>query len=257
VATHSTDALDESTDTPPRRRPRRTDWRLGGRSTARWRGSVLAAAIIALGVGVLGGGILSQVLPGGLAGVAATALLWAAMLAVVVWALLRGRPVYLLSFRFTDLVWGIGLGVFVRMCQGWFEIGTGGSGALPSYPTISGQLPSGWLFTDVVATVAIAPVLEEFFFRAVILVTIYTLLRRRFGGVTAGIVAGLVSVGLFVLAHVLVAPLAADVVLSLALLGVICAALVLLTGRIWGAVLVHVVFNGTYVLLALAGTFFG
>ena len=67
---------------------------------------------------------------------------------------------------------------------------------------------------------------------------------RPFGRLTAGLVALLVSTGLFVLVHGLDrSTLAAGCVLSLALLGLVCGLLVLLTGRIWGAVLVHVVFN--------------
>jgi membrane protease YdiL (CAAX protease family) len=46
-------------------------------------------------------------------------------------------------------------------------------------------------------------------------------------------------------------------VISLALLGVVGGLLVVLTGRIWPAVLVHIVYNGSYVVLALAGTFLG
>lgn len=236
---------------------RRTDWRLGGRTTARWRELVLGVAVLALGAGLIVGGVADAVLPASVGGVVGTLVLWTAMLAVVVWAFLRSRPVYLLRFSAKDLLWGLGLGLIVRTCQGWLEIASGGSGALPSYPTIGGQLPDGWLMWDLIGPVVIAPTIEELFFRGVVLVSLYTLLRRPFGAFVAGLAAGMVSTGLFVLAHWLIAPLTVDGVLSIALLGIVCSALVLLTGRIWGAVLVHAVFNGTYVVLALAGTWLG
>jgi len=51
--------------------------------------------------------------------------------------------------------------------------------------------------------------------------------------------------------------LGVDEVISLSLLGLVCGLLVMLTGRIWPAILVHVVYNGTFVVLALAGTYLG
>ncbi|MGO3233789.1 MAG: CPBP family glutamic-type intramembrane protease, partial [Microbacterium sp.] len=45
-----------------------------------------------------------------------------------------------------------------------------------------------------------------------------------------------------------------DETVSLTLVGLTCGLLVLLTGRIWGAVLTHMVFNGAWVMLALVGT---
>jgi membrane protease YdiL (CAAX protease family) len=74
--------------------------------------------------------------------------------------------------------------------------------------------------------------------------------------VIAGGIAVVASTGLFLLAHGLDA-VALDQVVSLALLGLVCGLTVVLTGRIWGAVLIHVVYNGSFVLLALAGTLLG
>jgi len=91
----------------------------------------------------------------------------------------------------------------------------------------------------------------------VVLVSVYTLLRRLVGVVMAGAVAVVVSTALFVLLHSLVGGIGVDEVISLSLLGLVCGALVMLTGRIWPAILVHVVYNGTFVVLALAGTFLG
>jgi membrane protease YdiL (CAAX protease family) len=217
---------------------------------------VLAVALIGVGLGVVVGTLVTVLLPSA-GGLAATAVLWLGMLVPIVWAFTRSRPAGLLRFRFLDLLWGVGLGLILRMVQGWLAVAAGGSGALPSYPSIGGSLPSGFLFADVLAPVVIAPVLEEFFFRAVVLVSVYTLLRRVVGHVMAGSCAIVVSTGVFVLLHSLTGVLGVDEVISLSSLGLVCGLLVVLTGRIWPAVLVHVVYNGSFVVLALAGTFLG
>lgn len=241
----------------PRKRTHRRDWRLGGRTVARWRELTLGVAILSLGVAVIAGTAIITFVGAEWAALAAQLTLWAGLLVGIVWAFARSRPIGLLRISAADVVFGLALGILLRFAQGWVETATGGSGAFPSYPTIGGQLGSDFLLTEVISPVVIAPVLEELFFRAVVLVCVYTLLRRRFGKLMAGIAAGLVSTGLFVLLHSLtLVPTVGDVI-SLALLGLVCSALVLLTGRIWGAILTHVVYNGTFVLLALAGTLWG
>lgn len=221
-----------------------------------WRALVLAIALVGVGLGVVLGTLVTVLVPSA-GGMAATAVLWLGMLVPIVWAFTRARPAGLLRIRFVDLLWGVGLGILLRMTQGWLAVAAGGSGALPSYPSIGGSLPSGFVFTDVIAPVVIAPVIEEFFFRAVVLVSLYTLLRRPVGSAMAGAVAVVASTGLFVMLHTLSGALAVDAVISLALLGLVCGLLVVLTGRIWPAVLVHVVFNASFVVLALAGTYLG
>ncbi len=235
---------------------RRTDWRLGGRTVHPWRSQVLAVALLGVGLGVLLGTLVTVLAPSW-GGLAATGVLWLGMLVPIVWAFARSRPAGLLRFRFLDLLWGIGLGLILRMVQGWLAVAAGGSGALPSYPSIGGSLPSGFVFADVIAPVVIAPAIEELFFRAVVLVSVYTLLRRPVGVVMAGAVSVVASTGLFVLLHSLSGGLGVDEVISLSLLGLVCGSLVMLTGRIWPAILVHVVYNGTFVVLALAGTYLG
>lgn len=221
-----------------------------------WRAVVLAIALIGVGLGVVLGTAVTVLVPAA-GGMAATAMLWLGMLVPIVWAFTRARKVGLLRIRFIDLLWGVGLGILLRMAQGWIAVAAGGSGELPSYPSIGGSLPSGLVFSDVLAPVVIAPVIEEFFFRAVVLVSLYSLLRRPVGSVVAGGVAVVASTGLFVMLHALSGALSVDAVLSLTLLGLVCGLLVVLTGRIWPAVLVHVVFNASFVVLAVAGTFLG
>ncbi|MDZ8274734.1 type II CAAX endopeptidase family protein [Microbacterium aquimaris] len=236
-----------------RRGARRTDWRLGGRSVRRWREWVLAAALAGLGVGVLAATAVTVLWPSAAATAVASGLLWLGMLAPVVFAFTRSRPVGLVRFRPVDLLFGVTLGAMLRLVQGRLE-SVGGDPAFPQFTRIGGQLPDGWLFSDVVAPVLVAPTVEEFFFRGVILVALYTVLRRPCGAVIAGVAAVLFSSGLFVLVHGLVGDLALDQVVSVGLLGLVCGALVILTGRIWGAVLTHITFNAVWVALAAVGT---
>ncbi|MFE1665395.1 CPBP family intramembrane glutamic endopeptidase [Microbacterium sp. P02] len=232
----------------------RRDWRLGGRTVRRWRERLLAIAFFSLGLGLLAGALLISMLPVTWGPMAATGVLWIGMLVPVVWAFTRSRPIGLLRLRPVDLLYGLAIGAALRIAQGWIELALGEDGALPSYPVIGGNLPSGWLFTDVVSPGLIAPVIEELFFRAVLVVALFTVFRRQVGSLFAGVIALLGSTGVFVLAHGLQPSEGAGVV-GLIMLGATCSALVLLTGRIWGAVLVHAVFNLSFVALAMAGTF--
>lgn len=254
---HSSDADPAQSPAQPRTNAPapHADWRLGGRTVRPWRARLLALALVSLGLGILAGALVQWLWPSPWAAASGTALLWAGMLVPVVWALRRSRPAGLLRFRALDLLYGVALGLLLRLVQGWIaQVGTGVA-PFPSYATVDGRLAQTWWLTDVVAVVAIAPLVEEFFFRAVILVAVFTILRRPFGHVAAGISAVVVSAAAFVMLHSLLAPTTTDAVIATALLGAVCASLVMLTGRIWVAVLVHAVFNATYVLLAIVGTF--
>ena len=143
----------------------------------------------------------------------------------------------------------------LRLAQGWIAEALSGKDSFPSYVLVDGRLSQWWWLTDLVAVAVIAPVIEELFFRGVILVSLYTVLRRPFGRAAAGIVAVVASAALFVLLHGVSGGMSADQVVAVGLLGLVCGLLVMLTGRIWGAILVHAVFNATFVVLALTGTF--
>ena len=243
-------------DAAPRRSRRssheaRTDWRLGGRTVYRWREGLLAIALISLGAGVLLGSLIAAVWDSPWTAASATAIVWIGMLLPVVWAFTRSRPIGLLRLRAVDALYGVVLGALLRTTQGWIEGLDGTPAEWPGLVQVGGSIPLSSMVVDVVGPVVVAPVVEEFFFRAVVLVSLYTVLRRPFGKLTAGMVAALGSTALFVVMHGISG--AADVsgVVSLSLLGLACALLVLLTGRIWGAVLVHVVYNASYVALAL------
>jgi membrane protease YdiL (CAAX protease family) len=237
------------------RRPR-ADWRLGGRTVVDWRARLFAVALISLGLAIIAGALVQWLWPvSSWVAASTTALLWMGMLVPVGWGLSRSRPAGLLGLRPVDALYGIAFGVALRVAQGWVEQAVTGHAMFPAYSLIDGALPTLWWFTDAVAVVAVAPVVEEFYFRGVILITVYTMVRHPFGRTAAGVSAVIASSALFVLLHGLTATPSLDNVFATGLLGLVCAVLVMLTGRIWGAVLVHVAYNATYVLLALVGTF--
>lgn len=220
----------------------------------RWNWDVLGWALVGLGAGVLAGASIG--------GILGSIVLWVALLVPVLLAYRRGVPRGLLRFRFVDVLYGVVLGGMLRVVQGWLAVASGGSGALPSYPTLNGALPDGWWVEDLVGGALIAPVIEEFFFRGLLLVVIFTLVRRFVGGGRAGISLGafvgiVASTALFVGTHYLTGTASSGAAVSLTLVGLVCGLLVVFTGRIWAAVLVHLVYNGTGVLLTVAGTLLG
>ncbi len=212
--------------------------------------------MVALGAGALGARAVSILLPVGDAPAAAQAVIWVSSAVPVVAAWSRSRPLGLLRFRGLDVVYGVVFGVILRFCQGALAQSEGGSLPWPSTPSIPGTLPDGFS-GDVVAGVAVAPVLEELLFRGVVLVCAYTVVRRWSGRVAGGVAAAAISSAFFVGAHLLVAPMSASDVWALVLVGVVAAALVLGTGRIWAAVATHVVFNATGLALVAVGTLWG
>lgn len=215
---------------------------------------LLGWAIAGFGAGIIGGQLVLLTQPAApWAAPVATALLWLGMLVPVIIALTRSRPVGLLRFRPTDLVIGAGFGVLLRFAQGAIEQAVDGHAAIPGIVLIDGRIPAGWWLTEALPAVVVAPALEEFFFRVVVLVAIYAMLRRPFGPVAAGLAALFVSTGLFVAAHLVSGVVTVPGVLALTAVGVVCAGLVLLTGRIWSAVLAHVVYNAIAIALAVAG----
>ena len=257
-ASEETDRPDGETPVRRRRRsdssrPRRT-WRQGGTSVRRWGWELLGWAVLALGAGVLGATLVAELVSGTMGTLLSQVGLWLAFAVPVVLAFTRSRPRGLLRFRPVDLLFALVLGGMLRLIQGWLEVRAGGSGAWPSYPSIGGSLPSSWFFDAFLTSVVIGPVLEEFFFRGLVLVALYTAVRRIAGREVAMFASAIVSSALFVVAHALLAPLAWDAVVSLALVGLVASLLVLLTGRLWAAVLTHVVYNGLWVALATVGT---
>lgn len=239
-------------------RPR--EWRTGGTSVQRWGWLLLGWAVVALGAGVLVATAATEFVGGVAGGWLGTGALWLAMLVPVVFALRMSVPRGLFRFRWVDLLFGIVLGLVLRLIAGWLAQAATGVSVWPAYPTADGALPGDWWFTDLVVPVAVGPAIEELFFHALLLVVLYTAFRRLTEVRSiAGAGAALVTTGLFLLLHQLTGSLAPtwDGAVAIALVGLTGALLVLLTGRFWPALVLHIVFNGSYVVLAVVGTLAG
>lgn len=159
----------------------------------------------------------------------------------------------LFRYRAVDLLWGLGLGLALRFMQG--ALSGANASAFPSVSD-SGESLRGWVVAQAVPAGGFGPVIEEVFFRAVLLVALFELLRRSSGSLAAGVAATLISTGAFVCLHAAFAPLTLVDALSLAIVGAVCANLVLLTGRLWGAVLLHAMYNLSFLSLVAIGSRF-
>ena len=210
---------------------------------------MLPAALAGMGVGVFGAGISNLLLPG--IPIASTLALWAGLAAATAYAFARAQPAGLLRIRLTDLLWGLVLGLALRALQGWAS--GADATAFPSASSTSGVPASTWWLNEFFPAGFIGPVLEEFFFRAVLLVAVYQIFRRGVGRAAAAATALLVSAGLFVLLHGMRGSLLLADGAVLFAVGAVCGLLVLLTGRIWGAVILHVVYNVAFLALAIVG----
>lgn len=230
-----------------RRRPRA--WRDGGSSVGGWGADLLGWSVFSLGVGTLGARAGAVLLPAALAPFVCQGVLWAAFVVPSVWAFRRSRPRGLLRLRGTDLLIGVVWGIVLRFAQGALARAAGES-AWPA-PV---DLASSSLVTEAILATTIAPVLEETFFHGVLLVSLYTVVRRLSGRVAAAIAALAVTTVLFVAAHGLVAPMGPTDTASLALVGAAAGACVLATGRLWPAVLVHAVYNLTGIAVVVVAS---
>ncbi|WP_295852913.1 type II CAAX endopeptidase family protein [uncultured Microbacterium sp.] len=218
-----------------------------------WNAEMLGWAVCALGLGVIGAHLVGLALPEDAAGDAAQALVWLCFAVPIAAALRRSRPLGLFRLRAVDVAYGIVFGALVRGAQGVIGGLSGTPAPWPSTFSTDGALPSSFL-TQAVTGTLVAPVLEEGFFRGVVLVCAFVLLRRSAGSRAAGIASVALSTTLFVLAHQLLgSPDAVDLA-TLALLGVTTGVFVLATGRLWPAVLVHVFFNATGFAMLAVGT---
>ena len=134
--------------------------------------------MLLLGAGILLATLADRLVGGALGSALSIAALWGGMLAAIILAFVRSRPRMLLRFHPFDLLYGVVLGVLLRFIQGFLEIAGTGTAAWPTAGTLDGSLPASFWFDGVLAPVVIAPLLEEFFFRAVLLVAIFTAVRR-------------------------------------------------------------------------------
>lgn len=177
--------------------------------------------------------------------VAATAW-WARSYPVLFRSLIRIRPI--------DLLWGLVVGLLARAAASildWLIYGTTSSSV--GLPTLDGTAPNPWMvaLATVIAPVLLAPLVEELFFRGVVLSS----LRAESAGRGTAVVAVVASAVIFAGMHLLQVTnvtTALAVGASTLLIGLATATLTVTTGRLGAALVAHVVFNAAVVLPAVA-----
>lgn len=166
----------------------------------------------------------------------------------------RGRRSFAADFglrvRWIDLLWGVGIGLLARGLVTLLELAFTGRTSLDGGVL---ALPTGFAlwFGIVLAPVLIGPLIEETFYRGLVLRAV----QRRTGAraVVAASVAVVVSALVFGLAHLAqgaaLSPTAAVVTFAgTFVFGLAAGALAAATGRLGGAIIAHMVFNGLLVL---------
>ena len=215
-------------------------WRL----TAAGVGVGAATALILVSVPVIAGLQFTQP---HLALVLSYLAVWVPLLGAVVACYLKGSRSlsrdFGLRFRPLDLLWGLAIGLLARVASSLLEIiGYGQMGS--SAVTLEQPVYDGWwAFGVIVAPIILAPVIEELFFRGLLL---RALIVEMTASVPAKATAILVSAAIFAALHIVEAGsgIAALVVgLSTFIVGVALATLAVLTGRLGGAVIAHITFN--------------
>ena len=217
-------------------------------------GLLLAIALV-LGVGVWSSRFLS--LDANLALLVSYLAVWLPLSAAALVASLRHGSSSLardfgLRFRPIDLLWGLAIGLLARVVASLIEIAVYGQIGTAA-PTLGVPVyDAWWLFGALLAPVVLAPVIEELFFRGLLLRAVRGALRGN--QVLATILAIAVSGAAFALVHVLLVPSVpafAAVGLSSLIFGLAAATIAVLTGRLGGAIIAHVTFNALVVLPAI------
>lgn len=196
-------------------------------------------------------------------GFIASLIAYGALLAVIVVAA-RVRGIgslaadFGLRFQWVDVAIGFGVGIALRVV--YFFIAAAAitvSGHTPERGNFDMPTAPLWVILNAfVLVVVVAPFVEELFFRGLLLRATRNRVLRR-GGTAAKAAALSVAVSAlgFSLMHLYESPDGVFLVilgLSTLLVGVANGIIVLLTGRLGGAIVTHAVFNGIAVALALA-----
>ncbi|TFD49826.1 CPBP family intramembrane metalloprotease [Cryobacterium frigoriphilum] len=158
-------------------------------------------------------------------------------------------------FHPLDLLWGLAVGLLARVVASLIEIA--GYGQMGSAGATFGETVYDfwWLFGALLAPVLLAPVVEELYFRGVVLRAVTGVTQQ--GGASRTVAMSLaivVSALVFALVHIVtIENMDAALVIGLStfVFGVGAAILATTTGRLGGAIVAHVTFNGLVVLPAL------
>lgn len=186
---------------------------------------------------------------------------WVPLLGAVLIAIsFRGKRSLRLDFgaRFTwlDVLFGLTLGFFLRSIATLIEIfvyGRPAAGSITLGPTVYDMW---WILLAIAAPVLIAPVVEELFFRGLLQRAVQKASGRSFPASShaPAVVAVAVSSLVFAAVHILQTNGSTQMVVvgtSTLILGIGLGTLVAVTGRLGGAIIAHMVFNGLGVLATL------
>lgn len=169
---------------------------------------------------------------------------WVPLIAVVVWAIATRRmPFRALGLRFTwlDLLWGAGIGLLLRAVATLIEI------AIYGQPAVHLQIGDAgtdiwWLFGIVLAPVVLGPLIEEIFFRGY--------MQQNVIRASTPVIGIVVTALVFALLHLseVTSPATALVVgIATLVFGIAVGTLAHTTGRIGGAIIAHIVYNGSLI----------
>lgn len=240
-------AADEGTETPTNSSPRAKSWGLGDAAV----GLVLSLGFawwvgIAASRGAFGTGAFATAVS-----YLAT---WVPLLGTVLFAsYVRGkrslRLDFGLRFGWLDILFGLALGFLLRSVATVIEIayyGRPAGGGVTFGPSV---YDVSWVFFAIVAPILIAPFIEELFFRGLLQRALLKAAGRSLPVSSRVPTFIAVAVGSLVFAavHMLQAGTGAQVAVvgwSTLLLGIGLGALAAATGRLGGAIIAHVVFNG-------------
>lgn len=183
---------------------------------------------------------------------------WAPLLgAVLIASYLRGQHSLRLDFglRLTwlDILFGLTLGFFLRSITTLIEIvfyGSPATGGVTFGPTV---YDLWWVLLAVIAPVLISPFIEELFFRGLLQRSVLKASARSLPPTSRvpAVIAVAVSSLVFAAVHMLQTGGGAQMAvvgLSTLMVGIALGTLAAVTGRLGGAIIAHVVFNGLGVL---------
>ncbi len=155
-----------------------------------------------------------------------------------------------IAWRLTpiDVLWGLGAGFLLRAIAAGIELAMRGYIAAPSIVSPWGTNTVVTLTLALVAPILLAPLVEELFFRG----TLLTSLQRSNRPMGTAFAAAILAAVIFALPHAITSTNSVDALVrfsSAAILALGTGALAVLTGRVGAAVITHVIFNASLLLL--------
>lgn len=160
------------------------------------------------------------------------------------------------SIRFTwvDALFGLGIGLIARAAASVVEIAF--YGRMSGLGVTFGETvyDGWWVFGTLLAPVLLAPVIEELFFRGLVLRSAIGITSSVLPRISAAAISVLISAGSFTalhLAEVSNGTAAAVLGISTLTFGLCSATLAAVTGRTGGSIVAHVTYNGSLVLAVL------